>query len=1161
MGFRAMKIISTQARMQHPEASLIPEKTWKLDFQQEITDDEIRLLKTDKSDLAAVLSDIYHASDYSNEKKRRRLLLAIIIKHPDIEAERLLNFATELALDAFPWVIFTALECGNERLLEELVKNKPVKFFHGRRGFMDACIARADLKLIEYLLNHALRTGYTKEIFFTRVSFPNVVAQNEVDFLNGIVNLMKDHHVNLADSLLDNQSWINAVDSRNANIQVFNRLLALSQEYRLDIKQILCQEYDHIISKAVKGGNQEIIERIVKLYIENNIDIKALIKSRIICFRELIKNGNLELVRYFMSVLGTDGNTDLLLNQLSSAVGSGQVDKVEQFLAFCREYGVEPQVDAECIVQAAINNDLTMCNYLVEMAEAKRIILEDIITVRALDSPVRAGNLTLLNRLIELVPNKIHELMTADHFDACRVAIIFGKLDVFKRLITFLTPDEIRLVIAKNNFEPFSKAASSGYLEMINFLITLAPEETQNMVRGLSGEFIDRGRVHVFKRLLELAPEQVYAIIEANNYRAVERACSNKHTEMARLTFQHPGAFAQAESHDHEYGTSIIHPFVDETLSALHLKHDEALERDPRHVFNIENENHAKLYFFILRNLIRRSLTDTTLLNEIRFLLSIPAVKTLVHTAVRPNQPNELLRLALTLGNAEAASILLAIPAVFEQAAADHYYIEERAGRLDLRQLAQDRESSMTALSTSEQKRLQRAIDHYGSRLKDAEGRSLVSEIMVTLQDDLRARYSANPASILRDDEHTPLQLPLEWTGENGFEAMLQNFGLSDPEKKRAFEAYYQHQAHTVLRYLSRPNYWINQDALYVNVNPNNTAEKWSTFEEYQPLIAMLYLAASDRDIPAIDGFMFETRLEHFYDELAHIGRAHNWDNTRFIMDKEGAPVLDDDGKPVTEEFDDFTGDRPSCYSGVKRRLFQSVLGHILLKMLTPQMVTQELYDFVREHFQSQINPGNLQGIHDEFNNQIIQQLEGETPYLKAMDITPALQEGFIASMRDKYGEQFDAELVMLVFRKFNLTEAGITHTCHVAKFAGWVDIDGLLKQAADSFFRTQLIQDLKNYVKSVHDGARPRFTFFKARQSANREINCTLAEELCVDLENNRPINEVFQNIYNKRDKIREKHPKRPIGNFLLSNELNEIIKRGQLGGLDAQTTLQPLS
>lgn len=107
------------------------------------------------------------------------------------------------------------------------------------------------------------------------------------------------------------------------------------------------------------------------------------------------------------------------------------------------------------------------------------------------------------------------------------------------------------------------------------------------------------------------------------------------------------------------------------------------------------------------------------------------------------------------------------------------------------------------------------------------------------------------------------------------------------------------------------------------------------------------WLVAVDAEVPPTDGYTLETRLDHFIDELAHIGRAHNWDNTRVKTDNEGTIILDADDNPITEEYDNLEGDKPSCFFGVKRRLFQSVQGHPLLKMLTKDGIDEELRDLI----------------------------------------------------------------------------------------------------------------------------------------------------------------------------------------------------------------------
>ena len=63
------------------------------------------------------------------------------------------------------------------------------------------------------------------------------------------------------------------------------------------------------------------------------------------------------------------------------------------------------------------------------------------------------------------------------------------------------------------------------------------------------------------------------------------------------------------------------------------------------------------------------------------------------------------------------------------------------------------------------------------------------------------------------------------------------------------------------------------------------------------------------------------------------------------------------DGKKET--YDDLAGDKPSCFSGMKRRLFQSVVGHPLLKMLNLDDIKMEFRSFLFKHFSQLITAEN----------------------------------------------------------------------------------------------------------------------------------------------------------------------------------------------------------
>jgi hypothetical protein len=248
---------------------------------------------------------------------------------------------------------------------------------------------------------------------------------------------------------------------------------------------------------------------------------------------------------------------------------------------------------------------------------------------------------------------------------------------------------------------------------------------------------------------------------------------------------------------------------------------------------------------------------------------------------------------------------------------------------------------------------------------------------------------------------------------------------------------------------LLKPNPWMADNASYVYVNPQNHAEKWSTFEEYKPVITMLYLATIDNTTPAIDGYTMETRLEHFVEELAQIGRAHNWDETRIKYAPDGNILLDADNNPATEEYDDLEGDKPSCFSGVKRRLFQSVQGHPLLKMLTKDLVTQDVHNFVREHFKSCITENNRQALIEAYDSFTMNGTASpeQIQSLQQLDITATIQNKLHKQMQEKYGPQFDKLFSLQLDNelKLNTYKGQAIDVCHAMKFAGKVDLRDLL--------------------------------------------------------------------------------------------------------------------
>ena len=172
----------------------------------------------------------------------------------------------------------------------------------------------------------------------------------------------------------------------------------------------------------------------------------------------------------------------------------------------------------------------------------------------------------------------------------------------------------------------------------------------------------------------------------------------------------------------------------------------------------------------------------------------------------------------------------------------------------------------------------------------------------------------------------------------------------------------------------------------------------------------MLWLAAQDETMLVTeDGHTVAGRLAHFVSELAQIARAHNWDKVR-----------ENKKRKRQEEYDDLEGDRPSCYSGVKRRLFQSLIGHPLMVILTPDGLHELIRGFVRDHFKAGITPENRSAIKDAFDDYFVNLSDlsdTSNALLTSLNLPQEQIDAFHQQLRAKYPAQYgeDNELQRIV--------------------------------------------------------------------------------------------------------------------------------------------------
>ncbi len=479
-------------------------------------------------------------------------------------------------------------------------------------------------------------------------------------------------------------------------------------------------------------------------------------------------------------------------------------------------------------------------------------------------------------------------------------------------------------------------------------------------------------------------------------------------------------SFDLLEQHQQEYG-KFVDAFTQQYLNRLEEDIANFNATYPNGIFDFIDDDGAPdteksiMGFYILRHLIRCSepnelsqlARQVNIFENIERLLNIPSVKDLVvlnATCYRlpesyrrngdrrfASEENSLLRVAFGIGNQTVVDRLLIIPIVRERAEGANYYYGQHG--LNLENIIQNRESSMRNLSPQEYENMESIKKTYEKMIKEEGG---VAKVIGSFKDFIKEKYLTDKRARTVTLNGTAYVLPFEW---DALQSFLNEFEWTAKQQQTIYENYYNNIYHTAYRYLSKPNRWMSSRASYVYVS-DDRQERWSTFEEHQPLIAYLWLAAKDNGHPPQrnEGTV-EERVELFIRQIALINRAHNWDKTRTVENA--------NGEILKEEYDDLGGDKPSCFSGVKSRLFQALLNHPLYQPLDANIV----YQFIRENTHAHYH--NVLSSYDGSQLERLQeQLEdyfyclGDKPDVNDLDFQGADVQRIKAAFISKFGEK-----------------------------------------------------------------------------------------------------------------------------------------------------------
>lgn len=304
-------------------------------------------------------------------------------------------------------------------------------------------------------------------------------------------------------------------------------------------------------------------------------------------------------------------------------------------------------------------------------------------------------------------------------------------------------------------------------------------------------------------------------------------------------------------------------------------------------------------------------------LATVKFLLTDRGVR-----EIADSNGNEAFRLART---PEMQNLLMQVETVAYQA----HLAALQSG--SLAQRAQLTENAVTPLSREQQAIGKAVKKHYKSVYQTKGG---WQQIFLEIKVYLATEYEKNPAK-----DEKGINLPLTYSP-----------GLS----KEALEAYYQHPIHTAWRYLSSPNLWIDPQAISQSVAGGRAA---IIRESQKKLLSYLWLAISDTSptIKLVSGFTVEGNKYVFAQNLAALGRGHNWDKTRPRLNKNKEPIKDRFNRIEQEHYDDLDPDKPTCDDGIAQRLFEVPYGHPFL--IAPE--TRKLDSEILRHFMVEqlVNP------------------------------------------------------------------------------------------------------------------------------------------------------------------------------------------------------------
>lgn len=215
-------------------------------------------------------------------------------------------------------------------------------------------------------------------------------------------------------------------------------------------------------------------------------------------------------------------------------------------------------------------------------------------------------------------------------------------------------PTKIGKMLAAKGFHAYIFAAAGGHLaalvhleqQRVSYSTKRMPSAIYTLAYRLAAH---AGELQVLQHLAQQAPNNICRMIETNGFAPFRLAAARKHFEVCEhIIALKPNFFTEIVRKPQRFKASLS-GFTAWKLAALKTK-------------PVRDSNDATLCYYLLEHLIRENLAQHE--QSIDFLLSILAVRVLVHREIIPGKPNELIALARRINNSKAVDLLLKIPAV-----------------------------------------------------------------------------------------------------------------------------------------------------------------------------------------------------------------------------------------------------------------------------------------------------------------------------------------------------------------------------------------------------------------------------------------------------------------------------------------------------------------